>query len=99
MPSTEELKRAALILEIAEAISNQFRTVGPVPPEFFPLPDRGPDPHFGLSRSMYYDLEKRGKIMLVRLRKAGNLRGKVLVRYRQVLEYVEKCHEMSPIAE
>jgi len=48
---------------------------------------------------MYYDLEKRGKIMLVRLRKAGNLRGKVLVRYRQVLEYVEKCHEMSPIAE
>ncbi len=90
MPSEEDLKRAALILEIAEAISNQFRTVGPVPPEFFPLPQKGPDPHFGLSRSTYYDFEKRGLLMLVRLRKAGNQRGKVLVPYQKALAAIRK---------
>jgi hypothetical protein len=53
-------------------------------PEFFPLPQRGPDRYFGLSRSSYYDLEKRGMLMLRRLRKPGNLRGKVLVPYGEV---------------
>jgi len=90
MPTEEELKRAALILEIAEAISNQFQAVGPVPPEFFPLPRKGPDPHFGLGRSTYYDMEKRGVLMLVRLRKAGNRRGKVLVPYQKTLAAIRK---------
>lgn len=50
-------------------------------PEFFPLPQRGFDPHFGLGRTTFYDLEKRGLLRLVRVRKPGNIRGKVLVPY------------------
>ena len=50
-------------------------------PEFFPLPQKGLDPYFSLSRSSYYDLEYRGLLKLARLRKPGNLRGKVLVPY------------------
>jgi len=57
-------------------------------PEFFPLPRRGPDPYFGLGRSSYYDLEKKGMIRLVRLRKRGNIRGKVLVDYDQVSKMI-----------
>lgn len=56
-------------------------TTSTTPPEFFPLPSRGPDRYFGLGRSSYYDLERRGLLRLVRLRKPGNIRGKVLVDY------------------
>jgi hypothetical protein len=59
-------------------------------PEFFPLPQRGQDPHFGLGRSSYYDLEKRGLLSLVRLRKPGNIRGRVLVPYADALAAVRK---------
>jgi len=59
-------------------------------PEFFPLPQRGQDPYFGLGRSSYYDFEKRGLLRLVRLRKPGNLRGKVLVPYADMLAAVRK---------
>jgi hypothetical protein len=59
-------------------------------PEFFPLPQRGQDPHFGLGRSTYYDLEKRGLLRLVRLRKPGNVRGRVLVPYVDALAAVRK---------
>lgn len=59
-------------------------------PECFPLPQRGQDPHFGLGRSFYYDLERRGLLRLVRLRKPGNLRGKVLVPYADMLAAVRK---------
>ncbi len=61
-----------------------------VPPVFFPIPQRGPDPHFGLARSSYYDLERRGLLRLVRLRKPGNLRGKVLIRYADVADVVNR---------
>jgi hypothetical protein len=53
-------------------------------PEFFPIPQRGPDRFFGIGRSTYYDLERRGLIRLIRLRKPGNTRGKVLVPHAAV---------------
>jgi hypothetical protein len=38
-------------------------------PEFFRLPSRGVDPHFGLSRAFYYHLDATGQVLLVRIRK------------------------------
>lgn len=74
--------------------SIQFTTPASPParfaPEFFPLPQRGQDPYFGLGRSSYYDLEKRGLLRLVRLRKPGNIRGKVLVPYADTMAAVRK---------
>jgi hypothetical protein len=61
-----------------------------VAPEFFPIPPRGPDPHFGISRSSWYDLEARGLLRLVRLRKPGNIRGRVLVPYGAALALFNK---------
>jgi len=57
----------------------------PVPPEFFTIPARGPDPFFGISRSSYYDLEKKGLLKLARIRKPGNTRGRVLIPYAAVV--------------
>jgi hypothetical protein len=59
-------------------------------PEFFPLPKLGPDPFFGLSRSSYYDLERRGLLSFVRVRKPGNVRGRVLVRYIAMSRLMEQ---------
>ncbi len=64
-------------------------------PEFFPLPQRGQDPFFGLGRSSYYDLEKRGLLRLVRLRKPGNIRGKVLIPYADALAALRKLSSMD----
>lgn len=58
--------------------------------EFFPLPQRGQDPHFGLGRSTYYDLERRGLLRLVRIRKPGNLRGKVLVPFAETAALIRR---------
>jgi hypothetical protein len=63
---------------------------GRIAPEFFPIPPRGPDPHFGISRSSWYDLEARGLLRLVRLRKPGNIRGRVLVPYAAALVLFNK---------
>jgi len=57
-------------------------------PEFFRLPSRGGDPHFGLTRSFYYEGEKRGYWHLVRLRERGKLRGVTLVPYDAVSSFV-----------
>ena len=58
-------------------------------PEFFRLPKPGVrDPHFGLPRTTYYELEKAGGIRLVRLRKRGNIRGVTLIPFDQVLAYL-----------
>ena len=66
-----------------------------VPPEFFSLPSRGLDPHFAISRSGYYDLEARGFLQLVRLRKPGNVRGKVLVPYAKALTAIRALAERN----
>jgi hypothetical protein len=58
-------------------------------PEFFRLPKLGQrDPHFGLPRSKFYELEKEGKIRLVRLRKRGTARGITLIPFDQVSGYL-----------
>jgi len=45
-------------------------------PETFQLPKPGErDPHFGLSRTFYYELEKAGEIQFIRLKKRGCARG------------------------
>lgn len=59
-------------------------------PEFFPLPQKARDPHFGLGRSSYYDLEKRGLLRLIRLRKPGNQLGKVLVPYDETVKLIRR---------
>ena len=70
----------------------------PVPhrPEFFALPSRGGDPYFGLSRSLYYDLERQGLLHLVRLRKPGNQRGRVLVPYAAVHALLDRLNHQEP---
>jgi hypothetical protein len=61
-------------------------------PAFFRLPkgDAGEiDPHFGLSRSYYYALEKRGVLKLHRILNPGREKGIVLVRFADVLAFIE----------
>jgi hypothetical protein len=60
-------------------------------PEFFRLPIRGVDPHFGLSRSYYYDLDKAGRVLLVRLRRRGSQKGVVLVNYEAMSAFLAKA--------
>ena len=61
-----------------------------ITPEFFPIPSRGHDPHFGLGRSTYYDLERRGLLRLARVRKPGNIRGKVLIPYAETAALIRR---------
>jgi len=48
-------------------------------PELLPIPPKGGDRIFSLSRSSWYSLEKLGVVQLIRIRKPGNLRGRVLI--------------------
>ena len=58
-------------------------------PETFRLPKPGErDPHFGLPRTTYYELEKANAIRLIRVRKRGNLRGTTLVPFDGVSAYL-----------
>jgi hypothetical protein len=57
-------------------------------PEFFRLPSRGGDPYFGITRSFYYEGEKRGYWRLVRLRERGKRRGVTLIPYDAVSSFV-----------
>ncbi len=72
------------------------------PPEFFPLPSASKgkngerdtiDPHFGLSRSAYYELEAKGHIRLVRVRLRGRTQGKVLVSYDQISRHLKSLEK------
>lgn len=60
-------------------------------PVCFPLPSRGGDPHFGLSRSYYYGLEKSGLIRMKRLRMPGRTRSRVLVPFKDALDLIQKA--------
>jgi hypothetical protein len=66
-------------------VSNQ-----PLAPEFFRLPSRGHDPHFGLSRRFYYTLESDGLIRMVRMRRPGTKRPVLLVPYAAVSAMLNK---------
>ncbi|HEY3756231.1 MAG TPA: hypothetical protein VGL42_08785 [Opitutaceae bacterium] len=63
----------------------------PTRPELFKLPSRGGDPYFGLSRAWYYKTERSGGLQLVRLRRPGSIRGKVMVPYQQVADLIQKA--------
>ncbi len=64
-------------------------------PEFFPIPARGPDPFCGICRSSYYDFERRGLLRLVRVRKPGNIRGRVLVPYAEAVQLIRRLSERN----
>lgn len=57
-------------------------------PEFYRLPSVGGDPHFGFTRSFYYEGENRGYWKLARIRERGKLRGITLVPYDSVAAFV-----------
>jgi hypothetical protein len=57
-------------------------------PEFFRLPSVRGDPHFGFTRSFYYEEENRGYWKLARIRERGKLRGITLVPYDSVAAFV-----------
>ena len=59
-------------------------------PEFLRLPTRGADSIFGLTRSTWYNLEKRGVIRLRRLRSPGNVRGITLIPVEEARRAIEK---------
>jgi hypothetical protein len=60
-----------------------------VQPVTFRLPRPGHgDPHFGLSRSHYYVLEKRGLLRLIRLRAKNKTRGVTLISFEDVARLV-----------
>jgi hypothetical protein len=62
----------------------------PARPEFFRLPKPGSgDPYFGFSRSFYYVAEKRGWVKLIRIRDAGKMKGVTLIRFQDVLRFVQ----------
>jgi hypothetical protein len=61
-------------------------------PEFFRLPKPGTgDPHFGFSRSFYYNGEERGWWKLVRIRDEGKERGVTLVPYSVIAAFVREA--------
>jgi hypothetical protein len=62
-------------------------------PEFFRLPKLGGDPHFGFTRSFYYEGENRGYWKLARIREWGKLRGVTLVNYDAVAKFVREQME------
>lgn len=62
----------------------------PSEPIAFPLPQRGGDPYWHLSRSTWYALEKSGLIRFLRIRLPGNIRGRVLIDYQQASEALRK---------
>src|SRR5262252_2467306 len=65
----------------------------PFPPVTFRLPapaTPGGDPHFGFSRSYYYEGEKRGYWRLIRLRRKGAEVGVTLVPYDAVAQFVRR---------
>ena len=65
------------------------------PPEFFRLPSVGGDPHFGFTRSFYYEGESRGYWKLARIRERGKLRGVTLVPYDAVSAFIRAQMECA----
>ena len=68
---------------------------GKISPEFVALPGRGGDPICGLSRSWWYGAERAGQIRLVRLRKPGQTRGRVLLPVREAIAVVQRIGDAA----
>jgi hypothetical protein len=64
-------------------------------PEFFPIPKRGVDPFFGLGRSSYFDLERRGLLRLIRVRKPGQIRGKLLIPFAETAVLLRRLSDAA----
>ncbi|MEY2510106.1 MAG: hypothetical protein QOE26_869 [Verrucomicrobiota bacterium] len=58
-------------------------------PEFANLPNA--QRLMGLSRTRLYGLEAEGVVRFIRIRKPGNIRGRVLVDLASVRRYLNKC--------
>ena len=67
-------------------------------PEFFRLPSKGVDPHFGLSRSYYYELDSTGQVLLIRLRNRGSQRGVILISYNAMSAFIAKASTLTTAA-
>ena len=58
-------------------------------PEFYRLPTpHEQDVFFGLTRALYYSLEARGLIQLIRIVPKGRKKGIVLVKYSDMAELI-----------
>jgi hypothetical protein len=65
-------------------------------PEFYRLPKgSGGNPFFHLTRTFYYEGEKRGYWRLARIRDRGKLRGVTLVPYDTVASFVRSQMEQA----
>lgn len=65
--------------EIANSNPSRTGAVSNFRPEFIALPARGGDACCNLSRSAWYEMEARGLIQLIRIRKPGCTRGRTLL--------------------
>ena len=65
------------------------------PPIAFPLPARGGDRFWGLSRSTWYSLERKGVIHFLRIRLPGNIRGRVLIDYAEAAAALRRLGELK----
>jgi hypothetical protein len=61
-----------------------------IEPVTFRLPPKGVDPHFGFTRSWYYQAEVEGRLELIRMRSRGKNRGVTLVPYAAVKALIEQ---------
>jgi hypothetical protein len=66
-----------------------------IKPDTFRLPTVGGDPHFGFTRSFYYNGEERGWWKLIRIRSEGKDRGITLVPYDAIASFVREQMEAS----
>jgi hypothetical protein len=72
-----------------DVVVSQDRTSLAGRPEFYRLPKgSGGDSFFHLTRTFYYEGERRGYWKLVRIRERGKLRGVTLVPYDAVAAFV-----------
>ena len=67
----------------------------PVRPEFVSLPSRGGDPICGLSKSFWYEAERKGLISLKRIRLPGRIKGRTLLSVRDAIEFVNSAAARS----
>jgi len=65
-------------------------------PEFVSLPSRGGDPVCGLSRSFWYSCEQDGLILLRRIRRPGQIRGRVLLPVSEAVSLVNRLGRQKP---
>jgi hypothetical protein len=77
-----------------DIVVSQNETCLAARPEFYRLPKgSGGDPFFHVTRTFYYEGERRGYWKLARLRDRGKLRGVTLVPYDAVAAFVRSQME------